>query len=212
MCIRMILKHVKRPIGWCLSLVIGRPKARQLSHAQWRGVGGACLLPRMIWPSFVRSLNIGILYMSCLRSQKVPKSVWKTRFRDASNSTQPVSNWTIWTWLFYEKIVFFPFPFLCAWQPNPLPKKQSCSIWGGGTSGDQIWTQILLGSIYVHMKSHTPTIECGPYNGIPQDTYPILNPTKPLGCLKMIPLYNIYIYIHIPTRWFHLFPRIPWFV
>jgi hypothetical protein len=45
MCIRMILKHVKRPIGWCLSLVIGRPKARQLSHAQWRGVGGHVFYP-----------------------------------------------------------------------------------------------------------------------------------------------------------------------
>ena len=111
MCIRMILKHVKRPIGWCLSLVIGRSKARQLSHAQWRG-GRVSFTPD----------DLTKFCPSCLRSQKVPKSVWKTRFRDASNSTQPVSNWTIWTWLFYEKIVFSQFRSCVHDSPTPCQK------------------------------------------------------------------------------------------
>ena len=134
-------------------------------------------------------------------------TVWKTRFRDASNSTQPVSNWTIWTWLFYEKIVFFPFPFLCAWQPNPLPKEHSCSIRGKPPAikyGHKIYL-VPFTSIWNPIPLRLNAVHIMDYNGIPQDTYPILNPTKPLVCLKMIPIVYIYIFPQDDSTYSHGF-------
>jgi hypothetical protein len=117
-----------------------KAKGTAIESCAMEGRGRACLLPRMIWSSFVRSLNIGILYMSCLRSQKVPKSVWNTRFRDASNSTQPVSNWSIWTWLFYEKIVFSHFR-SCV-HDSPTPRQKSIVQGLFGAAGGLVWSRL----------------------------------------------------------------------